>query len=87
MPTAFPPAIIVTVDHGPFKVKNASCLDITDSIDDRNHSAPAECFNAIFERAVVERLVHWTPNQEVASLNPDGGLNFRVSVSALSTAL
>ena len=40
-----------------------------------------------FERAVVERLVHWTPDQEVTASNPDGGFIFRVSNSALSTAL
>ena len=39
------------------------------------------------EGAVVERLVHWTPDQEIAGSNPDGGLNFMVSESALSTAL
>ena len=37
-------------------------------------------------RAVVERLVHLTPDLAVASSNPDGGLNFMVSESALSTA-
>ena len=35
----------------------------------------------------VKRLVHLTPDQEVPGSNPNGGLNFRVSESALSTAL
>ena len=29
--------------------------------------------------------MHLTPDQEVPGSNPDGGLNFRVSESALST--
>ena len=39
-----------------------------------------------WKETVVERLVHWTPDQEVPGSNPAGGLNFRVSESALSTA-
>ena len=35
---------------------------------------------------MVERLVHVTPNQEVAGAKPDGDLNFSVSESAFSTA-
>ena len=35
---------------------------------------------------MVEKLVHLTPDQEVAGSNHDGGLNFRVSESAPATA-
>ena len=37
------------------------------------------------ERAVVKRLVHLSPDQEVLGSNPNGGLNFKISESALST--
>ena len=30
--------------------------------------------------------MHWTPDQKVTGSNPTGGLNFRVSQSALFTA-
>ena len=38
-----------------------------------------------YDRAVVERLMHLTPDQDFAGSNPSGGLNFRVSESAVST--
>ena len=40
----------------------------------------------VLKETVVERLAHWTPDQKVPGSNPAGGLNFRVSESALSTA-
>ena len=44
------------------------------------------CTHIGSEETVVERLAHWTPDQKAPGSNPAGGLNFRVSESALSTA-